>query len=402
MEDLKLVIVGHVDHGKSTLIGRLLLDTNSLPDGKLEEIEETCKKLGREVELAYITDNLREEREQGITIDTAQIFFKTRKRNYVIIDAPGHVEFVKNMVTGASQAQAAVLLVDAGEGVQEQTRRHAYILGLLDLKQVIVAMNKMDLVGYREERFKEVEEELRKFLTTINVTPKHLIPISAKDGDNIAARSAKMGWYTGPTFLEALDLLGAQQKTLGGALRYPVQDVYVHGGKRIFVGRVESGTIHVGDEVTVYPDPRMTKIKSIEVYMKDKKEAEAGESIGVTTKDKLFIERGNVICAGKPPKVTDTLDAKVFWMGKKPLQPGDKVTIRIATQETECTVEVKKRMNSSTLEELGPGPLENNEVAEATIKTDNPVVAESFNDIPELGRFVLIKDNDIIAGGTLY
>jgi sulfate adenylyltransferase large subunit len=401
MEELKFVIVGHVDHGKSTLIGRLLYDTDSLPDGKMDEVRKTSEQLGRDVEFAYVMDNLKEEREQGITIDTAQIFFKTGKRDYVIIDAPGHVEFVKNMITGASQAEAAVLIVDAAEGVQEQTRRHAYILGLLGLKQVIVVLNKIDLVGYDEKVFDKVKDELTKFLTSINATPTYVIPISAKEGENITKKSERTPWYTGPTFLEALDSLKSAVRPTEKPLRFPVQDVYVIDNKRIFAGRVESGTIREGDEVTVLPNPRNTIVKSVEIYLKDAKEAEAGRSIGVTTKDKLFIERGNVLCAGQLPKVADSINAKVFWMSRSSMREGEKLTFRLATQETECRVIVGRKMNSSTLETLTGGGLENNESAVVTIKTDSPVVYENFNDIPELGRFVLAQGNDIVAGGII-
>lgn len=401
MEALKFVIVGHVDHGKSTLIGRLLFDTDSLPDGKMDEVRKTSEQLGRDVEFAYVMDNLREEREQGITIDTAQIFFKTKKRDYVIIDAPGHVEFVKNMITGASQAEAAVLIVDAAEGVQEQTRRHAYILGLLGLEQVIVVVNKIDLVGYKEERFEEVKEELIKFLDTIKTSPAYVIPISAKEGDNITKKSEKTRWYKGPTFIDALDTLKNAVKPTDKPLRFPVQDVYVMNNKRIFAGRVESGVIREGDEVLVLPNPRKTAIKSIEIYLKDAKEAEAGRSIGVTTRDKLFIERGNVLVSGQLPKVSNTLKVKVFWMAKPPMREGEKLTFRLATQEADCTVKVDKKMNSSTLEILTGGTLENNEAAEATIKTETPIVYENFNYIQELGRFVLAQGNDIVAGGII-
>jgi bifunctional enzyme CysN/CysC len=401
MEDLKIVIVGHVDHGKSTLIGRLLYDTNSLPEGKMEEVRQASEQLGHEVEYSYVLDNLREEREQGITIDTAQIFFKTQKRRYVIIDAPGHVEFVKNMVTGASQAEAAVLIVDAAEGVQEQTRRHAYILGLLGFKRVVVLVNKMDAAGFGQARFEEVRLEVLKVLKTLDVSPSHVIPASAKLGDNIAVKSANMGWYAGPTFLEALDTLENPKPATEKPMRLPVQDVYVVGGKRIFAGRVESGTIRAGDEVTVLPDPRKTKIKSIEAYLKDAGEAQAEESIGVTTSDKLFIERGSVISSGRQPKPADTFKARVFWMGKTPLHDGEKLTIRVATQEAGCTVEVKKRLDSSTLEDLGPGPLGNNEAAEAVIHAEKALVVEDFGDIPELGRFVLVRGSDVAGGGIV-
>lgn len=398
---MNIVIVGHVDHGKSTLIGRLFFDTDSLPEGKMEEIKTTCEQLGREVEFAYVMDNLREEREQGITIDTATTFFKTDKRQYVIIDAPGHVEFIKNMITGASHAEAAILIVDGSEGVQEQTRRHAYILGMLDLKQVIVVINKLDQEKYDEGRFKQVKEDTLEFLKSINITPTYVIPISAKEGDNIAKDSDNMEWYDGLTVLSALDTFKNKPMPVDKPLRYPVQDVYVQDGKRIFAGRVESGKVREGEEVTVLPDPRKTKVKTVEFYMKDLKEAEAGMSVGVTTEDKLFIERGNVICTGDLPKVSNQLKARVFWMSKQPMGEDEKMVVKLATQEAECTLDVVKRINSSTLEELGKGPLGNNEVAEAVIKVEEPFVVESFNDIPELGRLVLVRGFDVVAGGII-
>ena len=211
-EHMKIVIVGHVDHGKSTLIGRLLYDTSSLPDGFIEEIKKTCEMLGRELEFAYVLDSLEEEREQNITIDTTQTFFKTKKREYVIIDAPGHKEFVKNMITGASLAEAAILIVSAKEGVQEQTKRHAYILSMLGIKQVIVAVNKIDLIGYKEEIFNSVKGELLKFLDSVKIKPSYVIPISAKEGDNIAKKSEKIRWYSSLTVLEALDAFETEKK----------------------------------------------------------------------------------------------------------------------------------------------------------------------------------------------
>ncbi|MFV1950885.1 MAG: GTP-binding protein, partial [Nitrospinota bacterium] len=246
---LKIVIVGHVDHGKSTLIGRLFYDTDSLPPDKIEEIQRTCEELGREMEFAFLLDHLQEEREQGVTIDTAQTFFKTDTREYVIIDAPGHKEFLKNMITGASQAEAAVLIVDAMEGLQEQTKRHAYILDMLGLKQVVVVINKMDLVDFKEKRFEEVKSSLVTFLDSINIKPSSFIPISAKEGYNVAKKADIMGWYNGFTLLEALDTLNNQKSPVGKALQFPVQDVYKIGDKRILVGRIENGRIAKGQQV---------------------------------------------------------------------------------------------------------------------------------------------------------
>lgn len=404
-EYLNMVIVGHVDHGKSTLIGRLLYDTGALPPDKFEEVKQTCEALGREMEFGFILDHLQEEREQGITIDTTQIFFNTEKREYTIIDAPGHVEFIKNMVTGASQAEAAVLIVDVNEGVQEQTQRHAYILGMLGLKQLLVVMNKMDLVNYSEERFNEVKSELISFLESVNLRPNYLVPIVAKDGDNIAKKSEKMPWYKGKTFLEHLDSFHPLKKSVEQGLRFPVQDVYKIDDKRIFAGRVESGVIKQGEEIVVLPGKTKTNVASIEKFLEEPVQAEAGESIGITTPDPLFIERGNVICQEDDlPQVTDRIRANVFWLSKEDFNINELITLKLATQEVTAKVEkIEKKLNSSTLEEIegNSNLLKNNEVGVVVIKMLKPLVVDNFNYVPELGRFVLEKNMVTVAGGII-
>ncbi len=402
-ERLKIVIVGHVDHGKSTLIGRLLYDTDSLPESKLKEIKEFCEALGKDVEFGYVLDHLEEERKQGVTIDTTQTFFKTKKREYVIIDAPGHVEFLKNMITGASHAEAAILIVDAEEGVKEQTKRHAYILGMLGLKQVIVVINKMDLVDYKKERFEEVKKEIIEFLKSLNIEPKYIIPISAKEGDFIAKKTEKLNWFDGPTVLEALDGFSKSDELDKKPLRFPVQDVY-NFDKRIIAGRIASGIITEGDEIIVFPSKEVTKVKSIEEYNKILKEASAGKSIGIITEDKVFVDRGDVITKkGEPaPIVTDTIKGHVFWMDPTPFKEGERVLFKCATQEVMCDIEVKRVIDSSNLEVLSEDAttIENRQVADVIIKTEKPIVVENFNDIPSLGRFVLQRE-DTCAGGII-
>ncbi len=405
-EDLKLVIVGHVDHGKSTLIGRLFFDTDSLPREKIEEVKKICEALGKDLEFAYVMDHLEEERSQGITIDTAQTFFKTEKRNYVIIDAPGHREFTKNMITGASQAEAAILIVDAQEGVQEQTRRHAYILGMLALKQVIVAINKMDLVGYARDVFENVSKDIKEFLAKIDIEPSYIIPISAKEGDNVAKKSDRMPWYDGPTILEALDTFKKMENREKNPLRFSVQDVYNIDNKRIIVGRVEAGTIHVGDRVLVLPSGEKTTIATIEEFMKKNVEkAEAGKSTGITVTDKIFIDRGDVLCEEeKQPSVTKKIRGNLFWMSKEPLKKGETVTFKVATQEVPCIVEeITRRIDSSTLETLEENAeaLQNREVGEVVLSFTKEVVVDDFNRTPELGRFVIEKGYDISGGGII-
>ena len=402
-ENLKFVIVGHVDHGKSTLIGRLLYDTNSLPEGKIEEIKLLCDSLGKDIEFGYVMDHLEEERDQGITIDTAQIFFCSQKRDYVIIDAPGHVEFVKNMISGASQAEAAILIVDAQEGVKEQTKRHAYILGMLGLSQVIVLINKMDLVGYDHIRFESVKKELLEFLSKINIKPSYVIPISAKKGDFIANKTGNIDWYQGLTLLEALDTFKTKESANNKPMRLVVQDVYSFD-KRIIAGRVESGIIRKGDMIKILPLGEETRVKSVEEYLKNVTEAEAGKSIGITTEDKLFIDRGNVIVGESDlPAITNRIKANVFWMDKTSFKKGESLRFRCSTQEVNCEIEkINRVINSSTLELIAEdaSEIKNREVAYLVIRTDKPVVVENFNEMEELGRFVLARD-DTCAGGII-
>ncbi len=403
-DQLRFVIVGHVDHGKSTLIGRLFYDTDSLPEEKVEEVRRACEEMGREMEFGFVMDHLEEERVQGITIDTAQTFFNTGKRRYVIIDAPGHREFLKNMITGASQADAALLIVDAREGVKEQTRRHAYILKMLGIGQVMVLINKMDLVGYSEARFDEVRGELMLFLSPLGISPSRSIPISARDGDNVAIPSDKMPWYHGPTVLEGLDSFAPRKAASGLPLRFPIQDVYKVRDKRILVGRVESGKICRGDEVVFLPQGSRTRVSSIEVLWKDCAEAEAGQSIGITVADPLFVERGAVAClTGDLPTITSGLRASLFWMSRQPFRIDQDLTIRIATQEVPASLRIEGKIDSSSMAPIvnNPDSVLETEIAQVTINTRQPVVVEDFNDIQELGRFVLIKDLDVVAGGIV-
>jgi len=405
MDVLSFVIVGHVDHGKSTLIGRLLYDTDSLPPDKIEEIKKASSGQGRRTEFAYLLDHLEEERKQGITIDTTQVFFKTPKRRYVIIDAPGHVEFVKNMITGASQAEAAVLIIDVVEGVKEQTRRHSYMLSLLGLHQVVVVLNKMDSVDFSQDRFKAVKKDADEWLKSINVEPMLYIPISAIEGDNVAGKSGNMNWYSGSTFLESLDTMQNKQPPEDKPMLFPIQDVYKIDDKRINVGRVEAGVIAEGDEIKMLPTGQVTKVASIERFLEEREQAIASESIGMTTADSVFLDRGNIVCVpGSEPVLTDTISANMFWMTKRPFDADMKLTIRCATQETSCKIEkINKRINSSTLEVIAENSdvLKNLEVAQVTIKTKKPVAIKDFNDVQELGRFVLVHDENICAGGII-
>ncbi|MCX6912241.1 MAG: GTP-binding protein, partial [Verrucomicrobia bacterium] len=280
-EQLKIVILGHVDHGKSTLVGRILHDTGSLPEGKLEQLQQIAERRRVPFEWANLMDALQAERDQNISIDTAQIWFHTQKRHYVMIDAPGHKEFIKNMVTGAAQAEAALLLIDAHEGVQENSRRHGYLLDLLGIRQVAVLVNKMDLVNYSQERFNAIEAEYRIWLAQVGLQPSRFIPISAREGDNVAAPGTHMPWWKGPTAVETLDEFKAARLLGDQPLRFPIQDVYRFDHRRILAGRVESGRIQVGERLSFAPSNKTSTVKSIERWNAPPRDfAEAGESIG--------------------------------------------------------------------------------------------------------------------------
>ncbi len=403
---LRLVIVGHVDHGKSTLVGRLLSDTGTLSEGKLEFVREICKQQGKEFEFAFLLDALEEEQEQGITIDTSQIFFSTAKRKYVIIDAPGHKEFLKNMVTGAADAEAALLLIDAKEGVQEQSRRHGYILKLLGLTQVAVVINKMDLVGYDEKVYTNIRSEYTAFLNSLGIEAEEFIPVSAKLGINIATLKDEMPWYNGPTILDMVDQFEKKPPPDHLPFRFPVQDVYKFDERRIIAGRVEAGKLKTGDRVIFSPSNKQAVVKSIEAWSVPEKPtvATSSESIGFTLDEQIFVERGDVCTlTDQLPIVSTTFDANVFWMGKRNLEKGRKFIIKLNTQEVECEViEFKKAIDASTLETLtNQDYIAKNDVAELTLRTRNPVAFDLFGSCATTGRFVLVDEYDVCGGGII-
>ena len=406
-ETLKIVTVGHVDHGKSTLVGRLLHETGSIPDSKLKHVQKVCEDQGKGFEFAFLLDALEEERDQGITIDVSQMFFKTAKRNYVVIDAPGHKEFLKNMISGASNADVAFLLIDAEEGIQEQTQRHAYILSILGIKQVAILVNKMDLVDYSEKVYNSTKEIYSKYLASIGVKPKAFIPMSAYHGENVMTKGTKMPWFTGPTFLELLDSFEAYDDRSKLPFRMPVQDVYKFDKRRIIAGRVESGRASVGDELMFWPLGKSVKIKTIEKWHgEEPKSVTAGESTGFQMSEQIFVERGAIACkvGEKQPVVADRFHANIFWMGNKHLEKGQRYLLKVATQEVDCLVEsIPKVINSSTLEEISrnAAAVAKNEVAEVIFNAKKPVAFDIYEEIAETGRFVIVQDHDVRGGGII-
>jgi len=402
---LKIVIVGHVDHGKSSLVGRIFHDTGSLPDGKFESIQKMCERRGMPFEYSFLMDALQAERDQGITIDTSQIWFKTAKRDYVIIDAPGHKEFLKNMISGAASSEAALLVIDAKEGVREQSKRHGYLLHLLGVQQIAVAVNKMDLVGYSEIRFREIEREFTEYLRGIGVKPTYIIPISAREGDLITEKSANMPWYKGPSVVEALDLFAASPKLHQQALRFPVQDVYKFDERRIIAGRIEAGTLSVGDELLFSPTNKVARVASIESWpaRSDITSASAGQSVGITLDEQIFVERGNVISHKKSaPLLTNIFKAKLFWLGKKPLAVGNRYKLKLNTSEG--TVEVKTIdtvVNTDDLSHTEIQTVERGAVAEVTFRVKGLIALDDYANNVKTGRFVLLEDFHPVGGGII-
>jgi bifunctional enzyme CysN/CysC len=401
---VRIVIVGHVDHGKSTLVGRLLFETGSLPDGKLEMLKEVSARRGMPFEWSFLLDALQTERDQGITIDTTQISFRTRSRDVVLIDAPGHAEFLRNMITGASQADGAVLIIDALEGVRDQTRRHGYLLHLLGVKQVAVVVNKMDRVDFSAARFQEISDEISAHLIGLGVTPKAIIPTSARDGDGVAARTANIRWYDGPTVVEALDALEPARPLQALALRLPVQAIYKFDDRRIVAGRIESGSLSTGDEIVIMPAGKIAKIKSVESWPVTPVAGpqSAGTSVGITLDRELFIERGDVIAhIGSTPRDTRRLRARIFWLHDTPLVTGASILIRLGTRETRATVvAIEKAVDPGELSSVETKSIARNHVGEIDISLGRPLAADAYTDNPRTGRLV-IEVNGRIAGGGL-
>ncbi|MGY4476068.1 adenylyl-sulfate kinase [Bradyrhizobium sp. USDA 3364] len=401
---VRIVIVGHVDHGKSTLVGRLLHETGSLPDGKLEMLKAVSARRGMPFEWSFLLDALQTERDQGITIDTTQIRFRTRSRDVVLIDAPGHAEFLRNMITGASQADGAVLIIDALEGVRDQTRRHGYLLHLLGVKQVAVVVNKMDRVDFSADRFKEISDEISAHLVGLGVTPAAVIPISARDGDGVAERTARIDWYRGPTVVEALDALEPARPLVELPLRLPVQAIYKFDDRRIVAGRIESGSLKAGDEIVIMPTGKIARIKTVESWPVTPVQGPqgAGRSVGITLDRELFFERGDIIGhSGQSPRDTRRIRARIFWLHDKPLTKGEQILIRLGTKESRATVvAIEKAIDPGALSNEENSAIARNHVGEIDISLAQPVATDPYTDNPRSGRLV-IEVNGRIAGGGL-
>ena len=399
---LGLVVVGHVDHGKSTLIGRLLLDTDSLSRDKVESLR------GRGgdrdgVDPAFVTDSLDEEQTRGVTIDTTQVFFRTPLREYAIIDTPGHRQFLKNMFTGATRADAALLVVDAAEGVREQTTRHCDILSMIGIDQLLVAVSKMDLVGFARERFETLSSELGVLLAKFDL--KAIVPVAARQGDNVAHRSENMTWYTGPTILLGLDSFDARSRDDSLPLRLPVQDAYKMNGKLVSVGRIESGRIATGDHIVFQPSGLSSVVESLRgTGGEEVREAHAGQAVGIGLTDGQLALPGEVICHKVDPiPVTRCLESCIFWLSKRPLSRGERLFFRCATQETDCVVDSLKRQDGPFCDLVATETdgLRETELGRVILSTEWLVAVERFRDIPQMGRFVLGRDHEVAGAGVI-
>ncbi len=406
---LNIVTVGHVDHGKSTVVGRLLADAHGLPDGKLEAVREYCRRTAKPFEYAFLLDALKNEQEQGITIDTARCFFRSEKRNYIIIDAPGHIEFLKNMVTGASRAEAALMVIDATRGVEENTRRHGYFLSMLGIKQVSTLVNKMDLVDYNQRVYTDICDEFRQFLQKIDIHPSSFIPVSGMEGDNIATHSDRMPWYSGMTMLEQMDAFVPAQSLEQMSFRMPVQGVYKftesNDSRRIIAGTVESGIVKAGDNIVFYPSGKKTIVKSLEVFHAETPESfQAGNAAGFTMSEQIFVRRGEIACRQDedPPQVGVRLKANVFWLGKKPLDRGRKYIFKCGTAKVEMELDqIERIVNASTLSAVQRQYCEKNEVCECILKLEQPVAFDLVGTIDATSRFVIVDGYEIAGGGII-
>jgi len=413
MDLLRFTTAGSVDDGKSTLIGRLLYDSKSIFEDQLEAMEESSRRRGDEnVNLALLTDGLKAEREQGITIDVAYRYFATPKRKFIIADTPGHTQYTRNMVTGASTANLAIILIDARKGVIEQTKRHSFIANLLRIQHLVVAVNKMDLVDYSEEVFNKIVSDFREFASRLDsIVEITAIPISALNGDNVVEKSENMGWYQGPTFLYHLEnvYVGGEENHVDA--RFPVQWVIRPMSDewhdfRGYAGRVAGGVFKPGDEITVLPSGFTTRVKAIHSPDGELEEAFAPQSVCLTLTDEIDISRGDTLVkANNPPRVAQDIEAMICWFSSKPMPPRAKLIIRHTTQETKAIVqEVKYHVDVNTLHKIeGVDGFSMNDIGRITLRTAVPLIHDSYRRNRSTGSFILIDPgtNETVAAGMI-
>ena len=414
MKVLKIATAGSVDDGKSTLIGRILYDTKSLTDDKLEAIEEKSRQRGFDyLDFSLATDGLVAEREQGITIDVAHIYFSTPSKSFIIADTPGHIEYTRNMVTGASTAQASIVLIDARNGVVEQTYRHFFINNLLRIKDVVIAINKMDLVDFSEEKYNIIKGEIEYLASKSEYKGQNLtfIPLSALQGDNVVTASENMPWYKGETLMHHLERLDTEDISDDSQARFPVQTVIrpkteEYHDFRGYAGKIYGGDLSVGDEVAVLPSQTKSKIKSINFFDKEYASAKKGSSVTITLEDNVNVSRGDMLVkVNEEPTIAKQLDATICWMDKEPLQASQKYYIKHGVNDAQAKV---TQLNSiiktdfSGIEE-NPNELELNQIGDVQLKLSKPLLFDSYEDNKSNGSFILInpKTNSTVGVGFI-
>jgi sulfate adenylyltransferase subunit 1 len=409
---LRFTTAGSVDDGKSTLIGRLLYDSKSIFEDQMDHIVESSKRLGKEeVDLSLLTDGLRAEREQGITIDVAYRYFATPKRKFIIADTPGHIQYTRNMVTGASTADLAVILIDSRKGVLEQTVRHSFIASLLDIRHVIFCVNKMDMIGYSEQIFNDIRNSVLVFTQKLGIEDIHFIPISAKYGDNVVDKSENMHWYQGKTFLDLIETIEIKKNKNSYGARFPVQTVLRPLSEefhdyRGYAGRIAGGAFRTGDSIVIVPALLKSKISGIDIMGTSLSEAGEGDSVTITLEDQVDISRGNLIVPeGDLPVISSDIDMMVCWFNEKPLRPGSKYQVRNYTNQTKCIIRsVNYKTNISTLEnENSDTEIRMNDIANISIKTSGPLFFDPYKKNNITGSIIFIDEgtNETVGAGMI-
>jgi bifunctional enzyme CysN/CysC len=397
--DLRVAITGHVDHGKSTLIGRLLYDTGSLADGKAEEILASSERRGLAVEWSFAVDAAQEERDQAITIETTRVWLQHGGRRIVIIDTPGHREFIKNMMSGAADADAGILVIDALEGIADQTYRHAYLLRLLDVPEIIVAVNKIDTVPDAEQRFAQISRDIRSVLETAGKPLRAIVPLSARDGDNVVKRSERTAWYSGPTLIDVLMQLHPVAPLVDRALRFDIADIYrFNDDERISVGNVVAGSVKAGDRVRIAPSGAVTRVRGIKRWPDDGSPALAGQAVGLTFDDPVFIDRGDVVThAGEPPMpATSAFDGVFFWLSSGPPRVGETLQLKVGRAEVAVTVAgIDETIDLGILDKVAPDESSRHTAFALRLRAARSVAAESD------ARCVLLRAGEVVGGGKL-
>jgi len=401
----RIVAAGHVDHGKSTIIARLLHDTGSLPDGKVDELQRASASRGVPFEWSFALDALQSERDQAVTVETTQMLLHLPQRDVLLIDAPGHREFLRNMVTGASSADAAMIVVDAAQGVAEQTLRHALFLQLLGITQAIVVVNKMDLAGYAREPFEAIRHEMAERLRSLNVRAGAFVPAVGRDGDNLLTRSSKMSWYDGKTVAEALAELRAPVPQKSAELRVMVQGVLRRGQSRTIVGRVTSGVLKEGLDVSLWPSGRTAKIARIERWPDRGGDAtvRAGAPVAFAIDEPYYVERGDIVSGTSGgPALVSRLRVRLLWLAGYALRPGQHLRLKVGTRTAHVELlSIERAIDVQTLRERPEGEAAHGDVIDATFRSREVIAVDDFATSPALGRFILLDGTDIVGGGTI-